>query len=377
MSSKLSKCIVLIVLAVGVLTGCELELQPQQVGDLPTVAVLPSLTPTVTASITPSATATLTLTSTATSTATFTPSRTPTATSTATVTPSRTSSPTATFTPSHTPRPTRTSTATRTFTPLPSRTPTATRTATATATPDRPVIQQFQSSAATVQAGTTFQIFYAVANADAVRIEQLNPQGAVIQSFPAALTGSLPILAQPLTGRVSVYRLVASNAGVELTQSISVTITCAVPWFFGDQNAPADAGCPQALGASAAGAYQTFERGQMIYVTANGLNRVYGLQNDGSRYIAYPNTWDGTTINNNPAPSNLFIPQQMFNWIYYTTNAPIGAWSQQVGWATGNIDQSARTIQFEANSPRFYIDVPGGGVYRFSGGDSGQWQRIR
>lgn len=371
MSSKLRKCIVLIVLAVGVLAGCELELQPQQVGELPTLAVLPSLTPTVTASITPSATATLTSTSTATSTATVTPSRTPTATNTATVTPSRTPSPTATFTPSRTP------TVTRTFTPIPTRTPTATATATLTATPDRPIIQQFQSSAATVQAGTTFQIFYAVANADAVRIEQLNPQGAVIQSFPAALTGSLPILAQPLTGRVNVYRLVASKAGVELSQSISVTITCAVPWFFGDQNAPADAGCPQALGASAPGAYQTFERGQMIYVTANGLNRVYGLQNDGSRYIAYPNTWDGTTINNTPAPPNLFIPQQMFNWIYYTTNAPIGAWSQQVGWATGNIDQSPRTIQFEGNSPRFYIDVPGGGIYRFSGGDSGTWQRIR
>jgi hypothetical protein len=228
-----------------------------------------------------------------------------------------------------------------------------------------------------VQVGTTFQIFYAVVNADAARIERLNPQGGVIESIPVPLSGAQTLLAQPLTGRVGVYRIVASKSGLEITQSISIGFTCALPWFFGDQNAPADAGCPQALGAAAAGAYQTFERGQMIFVTANSLNRIYGLQNDGSRYIAYVNGWDGTTLNNTPPPANLFAPQGVFNWVYFNTNAPIGAWSQQVGWATGNIDQNTRTIQFEANSGRFYIDVPGGGVYRFSGGDAGTWERIR
>ncbi len=371
MCSKLRKCSALIVLAVGIMAGCQLAQEPQEAGQLPTLIVLPTLTPSATVTITPSATPSPTQTASATVTPSVTSSRTPTSTATSTVTPSVTPSATASLTPSRTP------TATRTPTRRPTATATATATATLTATPNLPIIQQFQSSAANVQAGTTFQIFYAVQNADAVRIDQLNPQGAVIQSFPGALTGSLPLLAQTLTGRVSVYRLVASNAGVEISQTISVSISCALPWFFGDQSAPADAGCPQALGAAAAGAYQSFERGQMIYVTANGLNRIYGLQNDGSRYIAYANAWDGTTLNNTPPPPNLFIPQQMFNWAYYNTNAPIGAWTPQVGWATGNIDTSARTIQFEASSPRFYIDVPGGGVFRFSGGDSGTWQRIR
>jgi hypothetical protein len=373
MISQLRKCIAPAILAVGILTGCQLVLD-QQVGELPTLAVLPSLTPSATATITPSATATLTLTSTATVTASTTPSRTPTVTSTATLTPSATATATVTSSPTSTSTATRTPTSTRTSTPRP---PTATATFTLTPTPDLPIIQQFQASAASAQAGTAFQIIYAALNADSVRIEQLNPQGAIIQSFPSALSGVLPVLAQTTTGRVAFYRMVASKAGVEVAQTLTVIITCPIPWFFGDLSGPADIGCPQALGAAAAGAYQTFERGQMIYVSANGLNRIYGLQNDGSRYIVYVNGWDGTTINSNPAPPGLFIPEQMFNWAYYNTNAPIGAWNPQVGWAIGAIDTSPRTIQFEANSTRFYIDVPGGAVYRFSGGDSGTWSRIR
>ncbi|MFN8449941.1 MAG: hypothetical protein U0521_15485 [Anaerolineae bacterium] len=46
----------------------------------------------------------------------------------------------------------------------------------------------------------------------------------------------------------------------------------------------------------------------MLYVNANGLNRVYGLQYDGSRYIAYINGWDGSTLDTRAARRSLHAP---------------------------------------------------------------------
>ena len=118
----------------------------------------------------------------------------------------------------------------------------------------------------------------------------------------------------------------------------------------------------------------------MFYVSANGLNHVYGLQNANSLYIGYTNAWNGSTINSAGAPSGRFIPQEMFNWAYYNTLAPIGSWNSALGWGTANIVNAPRTIQFEnavGGSNPFTIDAPDGAIYRFSGGDNGSWSRLR
>ena len=118
----------------------------------------------------------------------------------------------------------------------------------------------------------------------------------------------------------------------------------------------------------------------MFYVSANGLNHVYGLQNANSLYIGYTNAWDGSTLNNAGAPSGRFKPAEMFNWAYYNTLAPIGSWNSAIGWGTADIVNAPRTIQFEnavGGSNPFYIDAPDGGIYRFSGGDNGTWSRLR
>ncbi len=341
---------------------------------IPTLAVLPSLTPSATLTDTPTATATPTLTATATFTATPVDTATPTATPTSTATPTATPTATLTLTPSRTPTPTATSTTTPSRTPRP---PTLTFTPTATSTPDVPVILSFAPSAGSVPENTAVTLFWATQNADAVRIEQYNQQGVLAQIYNVALGGQFPVVLQAAQGRIAIFRLVAVRGAQQVTQDLSVGITCALPWFFGDPLAPPDAGCPQALGALAAGAFQPFERGYMIYVTANSLNRIYGLQFSENRYITYLNQWDGVTLNTTPPPPGLFIPQQMFNWVYYNRLAPIGAWNTQLGWAIADINTENRTIQFENVTGRFYIDGPGGLLFRFSGGDSGQWTRLR
>ncbi|MBE0689365.1 MAG: hypothetical protein IH587_04505 [Anaerolineae bacterium] len=363
-----------LVIVILSIVGCQPTAQDVVI---PTLAQLPSLTPSATSTTTPTPTDTALPTFTSTASPTTTETRTPTSTPTTTATETLTSTPTATFTPSRTPTATRTATATRTSTPRPTRTPRPTVTPSPTSTPDVPAIVSFQTTANTVPDNSTVTLFWSTQNADGARIEQLNAQGVIVNTFGVVPNGQLPILLQSAQGRTVLFRLVAVRGSNEITQTLNVTITCTITWFFGDQFAPPDAGCPQALGASAPGNYQPFERGYMIYVTANGLNRIYGLQFDQNRYIVYANGWDGTTINSTSPPTGLYMPQQMFNWVYYNTLAPIGAWNQEIGWATTDINSENRTIQLEAGSGRFYIDAPGGLVFRFSGGDSGSWTRIR
>jgi hypothetical protein len=301
--------------------------------DLPTLASFPTLTST--------------------NTPTDTPTFTPTATATDTLTPTNTSTPTPTLsaTPSVTRTPSITPTFTLTFTA------TATATPPATATPTAPQIISYTASATNVQ---------------------VNSQGAVTQQFqPLAATGQYSVVIPGNLGQQVIYRLVAMRNGQEVSMGIPITIQCSLSWFFGTPPAGANVGCPTSAGALADGKFQPFERGFMIYVTANGLNKVYGLATQDSRYIAYVSQWDGSTIVNDSAPGDLHSPEGVFNWAYYNTNAPVGAWNSSIGWGTDDMDDGDRTIQFEQGTNAFYIDAPGGIVFRFSGGDSGTWARIK
>lgn len=372
---------------------------------LPTVAQLPTATTTFTPTITdtpsdtPTATFTPSATSTASSTATntplptntasltFTPSYTftPTFSPTFTFTPSSTPSDTPTLTPSITlrptltPSPTKTNTPPPTLTPLPTLTNTPLPTATFTPTPAGPTIYAFGANYQSVLPNTQLTFAFS-SDADGARIEASNQNGAVFQVFPVFPTGNYSVIVPDNQGRLLTYRFVAMRAGLEDSRTIQVSVTCPVSWFFGDQYAPPNAACPTVLGATGDGRYQSFEHGVMIYVNANGMNRVYGLQDTNSLYISYPNGWDGSTINSSAPPSGRFIPAQMFNYIYYSTLAPIGSWNSSIGWGTTDINSDPRTIQWEGapgGGGAFYIDAPGGAVYRFSGGDSGSWGRLR
>lgn len=382
--------LVLFILVFALLAACQPREQEPFV--IPTLMELPTVTPTDTPSRTPLPTWTDTPTPTETPTITpsytLTPSNTftPTFTPTFTLTPSPTLTPSETLRPTLTPSPTRTPTdtatplPTATNTPRPTFTPVPTQTPIPTATPDLPVIFSFTPSLFSATPGTPIVLTWA-SNGELARVEQLNTQGVITQTFPPAPpTSQLSVVVPGNLGPQVIYRLVVTRGGREVSQSVPVQIICTVPWFFGNQFAPPDAGCPPAVGAITNGAFQRFERGLMIYVPSGGQNRIYGLQDEGSRYLVILNQWDGVTERTDPAPSGLFIPQQMFNWAYYNTLAPTGTWNSAIGWAIMPIDLGPRTIQFEnaiGGSNPFYIDTPDGAVYRFSGGDSGTWTRIR
>lgn len=335
-----------------------------QVAELPTRVNLPTLTETLTATTT--LTPTVTNTPTLTSTASNTPTRTP------------TNTPTLTFTPANTATPTLTATATFTLTP------TLTLTPEATLTPLPPQIITFTASATSVTAGTQITLSWQT-DADTVVLQRLNAQSAVVETTSVIPNGQIPVTI-PSDGTLLYYRLVAQRGGQEAAQSIpiNVTIPCSIAWFFGNQFVTNGA-CPLAVEVSGVGSYQPFQNGIMVLVTANGQNRVYGLNLTNGQYAVYNNLWDGTSTYTCPCgapPTGYFAAQGVFGWAYNNTNGTTGAWygPQGIGWATAGIDNAqTHVIQFEQNGTAFYLRIPGYGIVRMSGaqtGTIGTWTRV-
>lgn len=358
--SRLLLCFLILPLLLAACGGDD----PDEVGALPTVFELPTLTPSNTPTETPDVTATFT--STPTATFTFTPTHTFTPTPTLTRTPTNTRPPaTATFT----------LTPTATNTPLP----------TATPTPEGPQIINFAASAQIAPGNTTITLSWETVS-DSVRIDQLNVQGFVQQTFTVVPTGQLPVVVPNVSGQV-IYRLTAQRGGLEVTRSIpvQVQVQCAVPWFFGNQNAPPEAGCPTAAPITMTGKSQIFQNGVMFNVLIGGQDRVYGLNALNNRYMVYTNNWDGTTTYTAPcgtAPSGFTNPQDVFNWAYHNTLGTVGLWCAAdtgIGWPLSPATLSNTiTYQFEAQGTAFYVNIPGYGTLRISGQPTtGTWTRIQ
>jgi hypothetical protein len=247
-----------------------------------------------------------------------------------------------------------------------------------------PRILSFTTSADNVAANTTVTLRWA-ADSDVTRIDEQNSAGTVLRTFSVTAVGELPVAVPGGAGRLVIYQLTAQRGGQEVKRSLTITVGCPIAWFFGDEVAQAVTNqCPSNAAISGPGAFQNFERGRAIYVNGNGLNKVYGLEGTSGRYAGYTSQWNSsaTPVPDIP-PSGFLQPQGVFQWLYYLTGAPSGTWNSAIGWATSNIDQSNRTIQFESVqdpnnlTPPFFIDAPGGAVYRFSGGDSGTWTQVR
>lgn len=348
-----------IVVLLLVLSGCGGE---QQSAQLPTLAVFPTLTPSSTFTNTP------------TPTNTFTPTATSTATNTATPTATLTFTPSKTFTPSITPTFTLTPTATRTPTP------TATNTPVPTSTPNTPQIGSFTVNTTNVTGNATITFSW-VAEGDAVQIQEMTAQGQVLRVFPPPPDTSLPasgsysVVVPGGQGSMLIYRLVVARAGQQAHVDLAITVQCPIPWFFGNQRAPAGSGCPTGTQIIGNGAYQAFQRGVMIFANNTVYGLVYQQTTQSGVFLAYPNGWDGSTVYTcaGTPPSGLFAAQGVIGWAYCNTNGPGATWHDPggaLGWAVTQEDTSARILQ-TSNNGMIFIDTPVGAVYRLTPGSPG------
>jgi hypothetical protein len=350
--------------------------QPQDTSALPTIMDFPTDAPTNTPGITPT-------TAVPTVTFTFTPSLTLTFTRTPTPI-----TPTFTFTPSNTspPRPTATFTLTKTFTPQP-----ATITPQISPTSDTPQIISFTASTNVAVAGGTVELTWESIG-DIARIDRLNQLGQVVQTFSVTPVGQLPVTIPANEGSVITYRLAVGRGNQEVTSTLTITVSggatnCPINWFFGNELAPPNAGCPVSAATQTPAAYQPFQTGRMIYLQTSNL--IYVLIDPGGvtsgSMTQQTNGWDGTSTYESygcgdQPPTGLHTPKKMFAWVYCTTLGPNGLWSTTLGFGLTGIDETVRTIQTDT-AGGIYIDTPEGSVYRIEPVPAGQltstWLKIK
>ncbi len=309
-----------------------------QMAGIPTRMVLPSFTPTDT----PTATATPTATHTPTVTASFTPTATPTTTFTTT--------PSVTVTSSLTPTPTST------------HTPTATATFTTTNTPPAPIITSFiVSPTSDLRAGQPVNLSW-VTESEGVRVERQNQAGAVQETFSnLAASGQLTVTV-PAGTEFIVYRLVAMRAGAEsvLSRAVTVTATCQISWFFGDDQTDS---CPTASSDYYRARFQEFEDGFMFHFDLDGIDQVCGVQFDRNLYTCE----DAQDYSGTPSvtpPSGLEPPGSDFEHLFYSGLAIGGRWYDVIGWARDEKDRDDLEAQ-QGDDGQVYIAFPLG-VYVFN-----------
>jgi hypothetical protein len=297
-------------------------------------------------------------------------------------------------------------------------------TITGTAGPDAPRINVFQADPTSGAVGAAVTLRWDVV-ADVVRVERVNINGQVVETFSVTPVGQLPVTIPANEGNAITYRLTGIRGVQEVSAVLTVSVTngslpvgtpgtpgvpatpgtgtptgvtgCSVNWFFGNEIAPTAAGCPVGAAVQVAGAFQPFERGRMLYLAypPQTIGSVYVLVDDAGQttqgsVTQYANGWDNTSTFASygcapTPPSGLYEPQQMFAWAYCTQLAPGGFWTTVLGYGTNLIDTSQRNVQFDA-SGAMYVDVPaviGGTTSIYSilpltqGQLSSQWTRIR
>ena len=334
---KLSHILIVLTLTL-IVTGC----RPQaQVAELPTLAVLPSLTSTVTQTRTPIPTWTPTFTFTPPGTATFTPTSTFTPTMTSTVTPSLTPTFTLTYTP----------TVTATSTPLP--------------TSELPGISRLEVVPDVIPPGGTVTLRW-IADAERVILEIQDSQGTSLEAFDLPTRGERSITFPATLRGLVILKLTSFRGSVQSSRSAAVTILgCASTWFF-DQNLIDDDICPSSAAASAEGRYQEFERGHMVWVPTNGINRVfilYGGSNNGD-YVTEPEQdLDGSI--GDPPNDDLEKPENQFEGVWADTTAPDGvSWQDKIGWGESDSDRYDIRVQYEEGSQIYYIGVGSEIIFR-------------
>ena len=346
-----SQLLTVLLLAALALLGC----QPQNVV-IPTVAQLPSITPTFTPTFTPTLTPT----------PSFTPTPTFTLTSTATETATPTLTPTQTFTPAFTATSTPTLTPTLTFTP------------TLTLTPTGPVIATFTADNYQMPAGSPTVLRWQ-GSGDTAVIDQINAQGQITQSWAVGPNGEQAVQLPVNQGTTITYRLTIIRNGVPIAQSLTITVTCGIDWFFGNQYA--GGACPANLGAIGEGLYQEFSGGIMMYTPtpSEGYpgNSVYVLFYNGNQWHRYDNVGNATATGTPPGgqylPGNAILANIWETGVHNGT--PV---KNLIGFAlSSGPDASARTYQVQAGGGVIFFDAPNGRVFRMTGQVSGNWTQVK
>ncbi len=144
-----------------------------------------------------------------------------------------------------------------------------------------------------------------------------------------------------------------------------------------DPNVPGQLSCPVGGGVSVAAAYQTFERGIMVWVSQTGTtgqSAIYVLYNNNT-YQRFSDTWregvDPSSTGLTPPSSNLQEPVRGFGKIWREA----GGVRDNLGWATGSEQGGSGATQVFERGDMVYVSQTGQTYVLFAGAP-GTWTSV-
>lgn len=206
------------------------------------------------------------------------------------------------------------------------------------ATPSRQVTQQgslgieyFTTDVQAIRPGDNVTLLWSIKGADGAIIYRLTPTGTRGQLWQVGRSGKLQVPTRAADQDTARFTISVGDAFGRVEQTLSISLSCPQQsWFF----EPAPASCPADAPLYSQAVQQTFERGQMIWISTQG--RIYVLYNDAKKpaWEAYADTFkDGQPDHDVSlsAPPNLIQPIRGFGLVWRSQPHV----RDRLGWANG------------------------------------------
>lgn len=159
-----------------------------------------------------------------------------------------------------------------------------------------------------------------------------------------------------VAGSRQIVLSVTDESGTAQTSILTLNIACAYDWGM----SISDSDCPRNAVVSRTSAYQTFQRGFMVWLPVEDQS-LWVFYNDGT-VVRYYDSWDGNAYTIDPAPPDgLFAPERGFGYLWNTTPDVRSG----LGWATAG--EQSYTAQYQQtlsqgryDDHRWYLTLPDG-----------------
>jgi len=228
-------------------------------------------------------------------------------------------------------------------------------------------IEYFTTDATSAKPGEKIRVFWSVRGTDSVIIYRVKADGGRDFTWTGGRNGFLDVTTGANDKDQSKFILTINDAFTRLEQSLTVSLKCvAMPWFFD----PAPESCAEGPYSVSPAAAQNFERGMMIWMSAE--SRIYVLFDDGKKpgWIFYTDEFKDGIPDRDASlqpPTGLSQPVRGFGLVWRTKEKV----RERLGWARDSEGGFETSYQRDTSTPQtLYIRGRDGTIYSLNSADS-------
>lgn len=233
-------------------------------------------------------------------------------------------------------------------------------------------IDYFQTNSSKAGAGEFITLVWSIKGAESATIYRLDTQDQRAQSWYVPRTGTLRVRIPGDTQGQARFQIAVGSAPQELTQIITIDLTCTQAWFF----QPEPTGCPPGPPTSTLIVEQVFEHGWMYWTQTE--KRIYVIFNDkkSPAWTFYSDDWKDGQPASDPAlnpPKGLSQPVRGFGLVWRTKERV----RARLGWASSSEQSYDGVFQGDGTTEGglLYVRTRDGNVFQLANQNS-EWQLI-